>query len=234
VSLELLDDALCLCCITLEKHVGNASLALLKDDVLKLLDVPTNIGKDHEAMCENADFVKMTNLNLVLRGVAGMRSVDPVELVTDTVVVELLDDANGLLTNRSLSLRCAGTTVMRAVYTRMSSKCVLPVVLLLNSRLACEHVCAHPEFGASLKLGQQRWLIDDITTGGVDEHSIIFHLSKELLVDHADSLGRLWRVDANNIRLGQELVHINVGETKLLVKTFMASARVHEHGHLES
>lgn len=137
---------------------------MLEDDVLELLDVPAHICEDLEAVGEDANFVEVANLNLVHGRVAGARSVHPVELITDALVVELFDDTHGFHTDGALSLLCAGAAVVRTVHTRVCSESMLPVMLLFDSWLAGVDIRAHPEVRASLKLSQKCLLVNNVTT----------------------------------------------------------------------
>ena len=128
------------------------------------MNVPASCSKDLEDMGEDANFVEVAHLDLMLLSITCAGSVYPVELVTDTFAVEFFDNSDGFLSDSSLSLLSAGTTMMSTIDTRVGSKSMLPVVLLFHSRLATVDICADPEVGAGLELCKKSLLVDDITT----------------------------------------------------------------------
>ena len=138
--------------ISLEEHVGDASLTLLENNVLQLLHVPVDRGEDLEAVSEHTDLVEVSHLNLAQHSVGDDRCVDPVELVDNTLLIEFFDDADGFLADGGLSLLCAGTAVMSSVDAGMLRN-GMGEVNFLRGGLAKVDVCADPELWARLELG---------------------------------------------------------------------------------
>lgn len=172
----------------------------------------------------------MTNLALV-HG-SSSSSVDPVESIALALTVELLDDADGLLTNSAFSLLSGSTTMVGSVNASMLRDRVNEFSGL-NSGLTVEHISANPKGGAGLELSEKGLLVDNITTRGVDQHTVVLHLTEEFSVDHTLSLRSRGGVDRYNIGTGKELVLAHIGETKFLLEASLLSASADNDLHVE-
>jgi len=151
-------------------------LSLLEHNVFELLDVPARGCKHLEAVGENSDLVEMSYLDFAELSVSDNGGIDPVELVDNAFVVELLDHTDCLLTNGSFSLLSACTAMMSAIHSRVLCNRVHELASL-SSWLTIVDVGADPEVGAGLELGEKSFLVNDVSTRSVDEHSIWLHLS---------------------------------------------------------
>lgn len=104
----------------------------------------------------------MSHLDLAKSCISDASSVDPVEFIDDTFLVEFLDNTDSLLADSGLSLLGACTAMVCAVDSSVLGDWVSELSCL-DSGLAIVDVGANPEVGARLELCEQSLLIDNVT-----------------------------------------------------------------------
>jgi hypothetical protein len=222
VGIELLNDGGDFLCggVSLDEDVGDARLSFLEDDVLKFLHVPLGISDNAKAVSEDTYLIVVPDANFGELGVALTGGIDPVATVNHALIGELADDADGLLTDCRLSLLCACAAMVRAIDSWVLGKSILPLTSL-GRWLPVEHVESTPEVWASLQLGKECFIVDYVATARVDEDCILFHLAKEVSIDHSLGLCRGRSVDRDYVSVREQIILAHVREAHLLVHAWL-------------
>ena len=91
--------------------------------------------------------------------------------------------------------------------------------MTIQSHIAGGLVGVHVQTGgadlAGLQSGQQRILVHVAAPGGVDDHHAVLHLGNALGVDERAAV-HSGGVDGDEVGLGQQLIHLHIGDVQLL------------------
>ena len=92
--------------------------------------------------------------------------------------------------------------------------------MTIQSHIAGGLVGVHVQTGgadlAGLQSGQQRILVHVAAPGGVDDHHAVLHLGNALGVDERAAV-HSGGVDGDEVGLGQQLIHLHIGDAQLLL-----------------